>query len=64
MTEIKVYCDHCGKELDEMSDYVDLHIKVAHRGVTTDLCTSCFKKLAEAIYDYCGKGDCDNGEIY
>ena len=55
MTEIKIYCDHCGKVLDEMSDYVDLTIEVAHKRKHTDLCTECFEKLFVVLDDFFDK---------
>lgn len=53
MTEIKVYCDHCGKVLDEMSDYTDITIEAAHKMVNADLCTDCFEKMCDIIYKFC-----------
>ena len=28
MTEIKTYCDHCGKELNEMHDYCGTEVGI------------------------------------
>ena len=53
MTEIKVFCDHCGKLLDEMSDYTDITIEAAHKMVNADLCTDCFESLCDKIYSFC-----------
>ena len=55
MTETKIYCDHCGKALAEMSDYVDLTIEVAHKRKHTDLCTDCFEKLFVVLDGFCEK---------
>lgn len=43
MTEIKIYCDHCGKVLDTMSDYINVEIEAAHKRKFTDLCAECFE---------------------
>lgn len=56
MMEIKTYCDHCGKALDEMSDYVDVTIEVAHKRKHTDLCVECFEKMFVVLDDFCNKG--------
>ena len=55
MTEIKVYCDHCGKVLDCMSDYTDITIEAAHKMVNADLCTGCFELLTDKINKFCKK---------
>jgi hypothetical protein len=53
MTERKVYCDHCGKVLDAMSDYTDITIEASHKMVNADLCTDCFERLCEQIHNFC-----------
>lgn len=53
MTEIKVYCDHCGKELDCMTDYTDITIEAAHKMINVDLCKDCFERLCEQINKFC-----------
>ena len=53
MTETTIYCDHCKRKLDEMSDYVDVKIEVAHKWQKTDLCVDCFDRLWSMIDDFC-----------
>ena len=53
MTEIKYYCDHCGKEIDYLNDYTRLHIKMNHVDIETDLCGDCFLELEESIKCFC-----------
>lgn len=53
MTEIKIYCDHCGKVLDVMSDYGGVEIEVAHKYRKADLCTGCFEQLFDIIDAFC-----------
>ena len=45
MKETKIYCDHCGKELDTMKDYTDLDIDLCAYVVHCDLCKNCISKL-------------------
>ena len=62
MTEVKHYCDHCGKEINYMDDYISLHIKMNHVDIGTDLCVDCFRELEESIKDFCTSGErTDNG---
>ncbi len=53
MTEIKVYCDHCGCVLDTMSDYTELEIEICHKTHRADLCAECFEQLNDRIADFC-----------
>ena len=46
---MKFYCNHCGKELNEMYDYVDYDIDFDELSYTVDLCTECKEKLVEEI---------------
>lgn len=55
MTETKIYCDHCGKELDAMHDFDDLTIEMEHKWLVTDLCTECLDKLYDSVCDFCKK---------
>lgn len=41
----KIFCDHCGKVVDESYDYKDLSIEVNHKVHNGDLCKDCFEKL-------------------
>lgn len=53
MRETKIYCDHCGKVLDEMKDYTDGTLDIVVDCVKTDLCTDCFNQLCNYIYNFC-----------
>ena len=55
MRETKIYCDHCGKELDEMHDYLEQEVGLVGYE-TADLCTECLNELDEIIKTFCGKG--------
>lgn len=57
MTITKVYCDHCGKVLDNMCDYIGLHIEICHKAHDVDLCTDCFEKLDKTIKEFCKRSD-------
>lgn len=57
MTETKTYCDHCGKELDEMHDYVDVEIDMSTSWLRTDLCQECMQELKDIIFTFCEKVD-------
>ncbi len=55
MIVTKAYCDHCGKVLDEMHDYVDTEITVKDWW-KADLCNTCIKELNKIAKDFCKKG--------
>jgi hypothetical protein len=55
MKETKIYCDHCGKVLDEMCDYTDTEIEVRYF-FKCDLCAECIDKLDKIVLAYCKKG--------
>ena len=57
MTETKVYCDHCGKELNEMHDYVDVEIDTGIFWTRADLCQECTHELKELVYSVCEKAE-------
>lgn len=57
MTQTKIYCDHCGKELDEMHDYPDIKIDTLDEFLKCDLCKACYEELGELI---CGFIHFDN----
>lgn len=62
MTEIKHYCDHCGKELDGMKDYLACDIDVWCGEFQTDLCADCLNQLGRMVKDFCSYGERkDNG---
>ena len=51
MRETKIYCDHCGKVIDDMKDYTYLEINE----IECDLCAGCAKELNKVVMKYCGK---------
>ena len=53
MKENKIYCDHCGKEIDTMRDYDDLQIDMGHKWYNTDLCIECLDKLYDIVLNFC-----------
>ena len=53
MKDNKIYCDHCGKELDTMHDFDDIQIDMAHKWTTADLCAECLDKLYDLVCDFC-----------
>ena len=53
----KVYCDHCGKILDDMSDYIGLRFDISHIPHIVDLCVKCFEKLNEKIDDFAKRSE-------
>lgn len=55
MTEAKTYCDHCGKELHYMTDYIDTVIN-AKSLFKCDLCNDCINELDEIVLKFCKKG--------
>jgi hypothetical protein len=55
MKENKIYCDHCGKEIDPMRDYDDLQIDMGHKWYDTDLCIECLDKLYDIVLNFCKK---------
>ena len=53
MTIVKTYCDHCGKELDNTSDYISAEIEIAYVEINADLCCGCLGDLVEAAKAFC-----------
>ena len=54
MRRTTITCDHCGKELDEMHDYVDTEIDLLNF-FHTDLCKKCAETLDSYVFHFCGK---------
>lgn len=49
----KVYCDHCGKQLDSKKDwYIDIELNTLKKFYTIDLCEECVDKLESIIKDF------------
>lgn len=57
MARKEIYtCDHCGKELNPMTDYVEFEISDFDNYTETDLCANCYDKLNEIVNNFiCGK---------
>ena len=55
MRETKIYCDHCGKVLDNMTDYCDTEIEVKS-WFKCDLCNECITELDNIVLTFCKKG--------
>ena len=45
----KIFCDHCGKELDELHDYTDYEIEFEGDIYLCDLCTECKEAICKEI---------------
>lgn len=54
MRETKVYCDHCGKELNEMKDYCDTEVGILDF-IDTDLCINCINELQNLVKKFVKK---------
>ena len=52
MTEIKIYCDHCGKVLDNKNDFPKIYITY-EADETVDLCKKCYFDLVSYISEFC-----------
>jgi hypothetical protein len=55
MRDTKIYCDHCGKVLHEMHDYIDTEIEVKS-WFKCDLCADCIAELEKIVVKFCKKG--------
>ena len=54
MKETKIYCDHCGRELNEMHDYVEFLIDVGQE-MECDLCADCQEHLEIMVKNFIKK---------
>lgn len=56
-----ITCDHCGAELDDMYDYVDLDLAEFdfEPNATADLCKCCYKELSSKIAEFCNRRTSD-----
>ena len=48
-------CDHCGKEIDEMTAFTDMKIDNFIDYIETDLCNKCFHELNDIVLQYINK---------
>lgn len=55
MKELVTTCDHCGKKLDEMKDYVDTEFNTIDEWFKVDLCSECYAEISKIIERFCGK---------
>ena len=62
MKENKIYCDHCGKELDTKTDYDDIEIEMNHKWQKVDLCEDCFNQLWSMIDEFCDANQTEKGD--
>ena len=49
-------CDHCGKELNEMHDYVDMDIDAVCWFNGVDLCKECAEELEKMVTSFLNRG--------
>lgn len=49
----KYYCDHCGKEINDKTDYSDIILDIGYDDISTDLCQSCIQDLTEIVREFC-----------
>lgn len=45
-------CDHCGKIMDVIKDYIDAEFEGPGFYETMDLCEDCYRELKEFIESY------------
>lgn len=55
MKETIVTCDHCGKKLNDMKDYIDLELYGFYEVIDTDLCIVCYEELTNVVKQFCKK---------
>lgn len=51
MKKVLYTCDHCGKEIDDVS-FTGLHINDFIDFVDTDLCNKCFHELNDIVVQF------------
>ena len=61
MTVTKIYCDHCGKEIDGMHDWIQDEIMIANERIVRDLCADCGGDLIKIIEDFCSNATVEKG---
>ena len=47
MKELVTTCDHCGKKLNEMHDYVDTEFDTKDNWLCVDLCSECYAEISK-----------------
>lgn len=48
-------CDHCGREIDAIGDYLEIQIDDFLDFTEVDLCRNCFHELNKIVLQYCNK---------
>ena len=57
MKQIIYYCDHCGKIINNMTDYVGMKLELNSVGIDYDLCEECHEELVKNTYAFLKTGD-------
>lgn len=55
MQKMVYTCDHCGKKMNEMTDYVDISFDIIDNWIHTDLCLECYEKISHIIKEFCSR---------
>jgi hypothetical protein len=55
MKKTIITCDHCGKELNNRTAYVDLKIDNFDKYMEVDLCEDCFVELSKLVDKFVNK---------
>ena len=48
-------CDHCGKKLNEMEDYIEIELD-KYGLIVADLCAPCYEKLEDLVKQWVSQG--------
>lgn len=55
MKEMVYTCDHCGKKINEMNDYIDTEFDTIDDWLKADLCAECYKEISQMIKQFCNR---------
>ena len=56
MSEIRYRtCDHCGKKLDEMKDYIEIELD-KYGLIVADLCAPCYERFNDLVKQFLSHG--------
>lgn len=47
-------CDHCGKKLNDMEDYIEVDIDLGAKTYCADICKECMKELEKTVGIFIG----------
>ena len=50
-----IICDHCGKELNGIEDYIGIEFDNMVEWFTADLCKECYMEISNKINQFCNK---------